>query len=174
MIGYHKPTLPHEDNYVFDMISGILSFGRTSRLYKNIVERGIAISAHSYNGHPGERYDNLFIFSGAPRTPHTAEELEEALYEEVEKLKHEPVEREEFDRVLKLVDAAFVRALQSNSGMAYWLASSEATAGSWRYMLTWREQIHRVQPEDVMRVARTYLTKENRTVGIITKPDNRQ
>jgi predicted Zn-dependent peptidase len=57
--------------------------------------------------------------------------------------------------------------------MANWLASSEATAGSWRYMLTWREQIHRVRPEDVMRVAQTYLSKENRTVGIIVKPDNR-
>ncbi len=173
MIGYHKPTIPHKDNYVFDMISGILSFGRTSRLYKNIVEKGIAISAYSYNGHPGERHDNLFIFAGAPRTPHTAGELEEALYEEIERLKREPVEREEFDRVLNLVDASFVRALQSNSGMAYWLASSEATAGSWRYMLSWREQIHRVQPEDVMRVARTYLSEDNRTVAVIVKPDNR-
>ena len=173
MIGYHKPTLPHEDNYVFDMISGILSYGRTSRLYKNIVDRGIAVSAYSYNGHPGERYDNLFIFAGAPRAPHTTEELEEAFYEEIERLKREPVDKTEFDRVLKLVDAAFVRALQSNSGMANWLASSEATAGSWRYMLTWREQIHKVQPEDVMRVARIYLLEENRTVGVLVKSDQR-
>jgi predicted Zn-dependent peptidase len=54
--------------------------------------------------------------------------------------------------------------------MAYWLASSEATAGSWRYLLTWREEIRRVTPEDVMRAARTYLTEENRTVGTIVKP----
>jgi predicted Zn-dependent peptidase len=170
MIGYHKPTIPHRDNYVFDMISGILSFGRTSRLHRAVVETGIAVSAYSFNGHPGERFDNLFMFTGAPRAPHTTADLEKAMYAEIEKLKNEPVAEEELDRVMKQVDAAFVRALQSNSGMAYWLASSEATAGSWRYLLTWREEIRRVTPEDVMRAARTYLTAENRTVGTIVKP----
>ena len=170
MIGYHKPTATHEDNVVFDMISGILSYGRTSRLHRNIVEKGIAVSAYGFNGHPGERYDNLFIFAGAPRAPYTAEELEEAFYTEIERLKREPVERTEFERVLKLVDAAYVRALQSNSGMAGWLASSEATAGSWRHMLSWREQIHNVRPEDVMRVARNSFSEENRTVGMLVKP----
>jgi predicted Zn-dependent peptidase len=170
MVGYHKPTIPHPDNYVFDMISGILSYGRTSRLYRALVETGIAVSAYSFNGHPGERYHNLFMFTGAPRSPNTTAELEQALYAEIERLKREPVAVEEFERVMKQVDAAFLRALQSNSGMAYWLASSEATAGSWRYLLTWREQIRRVSPEDVMRVARTYLTEENRTVGTIVKP----
>jgi predicted Zn-dependent peptidase len=170
MIGYHKPTIPHRDNYVFDMISGILSFGRTSRLHRALVETGIAVSAYSFNGHPGERFDNLFMFTGAPRAPHTAADLERVIHAEIERLKNEPVDEEEFERVMKQVDAAFVRALQSNSGMAYWLASSEATAGSWRYLLTWREEIRRVTPEDVMRAARTYLTEENRTVGTIVKP----
>jgi predicted Zn-dependent peptidase len=167
VIGYHKPTIPHSDNFVFDMIGGILSYGRTSRLYRNIVEKGLALSAYSFNGHPGERYDNLFIFAGSPRAPHTTEELEMAFYEEIERLKHEPVEPSEFERVLKLIDAAFVRALQSNSGMAGWLASSEATAGSWRYMLTWRDEIRKVKPEDVVRVAQSYFTEENRTVGTL-------
>ena len=171
MIGYHKPALDDTDNVVFDMISGILSYGRTSRLYKNIVERGIALSAYGFNGHPGERYDNLFIFAGSPRAPHTSDELENAFYEEIERLKHEPVDKAEFERVLKLVDAAFVRALQSNSGMASWLASSEATTGSWRSMITWREEIRRVQPEDVMRVASTYFTENNRTVGTLVKTE---
>jgi predicted Zn-dependent peptidase len=169
MIGYHKPAVPHSDNYVFDMIGGILSYGRTSRLYRNIVEEGLALSAYGFNGYPGERYDNLFIFAGSPRSPHTTEELEEAIYGEIEKLKQEPVETAEFERVLKLIDAGFVRALQSNSGMAGWLASSEATAGSWRYMLTWRDEIRKVKPEDVMRVAQTYFTEENRTVGALVR-----
>jgi len=170
MIGYHKPTIPHRDNYVFDMISGILSGGRTSRLYRAAVESGIAVSAYSFNGHPGERFDNLFMFAGAPQAPHTTGELEEVIYRELELLKREPVSREEFDRVLKQVDAAFIRALQSNSGMAHWLAFSEATAGSWRYLLTWQNRIRTVTPADVMRVAKTYFTEENRTVGSIVKP----
>ena len=66
MIGYHKPTIPHFDDYVLDMISAILSDGRTSRFYKNIVEEGIAVSANSINGYPGARYDNLFVVNGTP------------------------------------------------------------------------------------------------------------
>jgi predicted Zn-dependent peptidase len=171
MIGYHKPALHHDDSYVFDMMSSILSGGRTSRLYRSLVQTGIALSANSFNGHPGERFGNLFMFTAAPRAPHTVEDVEEAINGEIERLKREPVTQEEFDRVLKQVDAAFIRALQSNRGMAYWLASSEATAGSWRYLLTWRDRIHEVTPDDVIRVARTYLRDENRTVGTLVKPE---
>ena len=66
MIGYRKPTIPHFDDYVLDMISAILSDGRTSRFYKNIVEEGTAVSVNSINGYPGARYDNLFFLSGTP------------------------------------------------------------------------------------------------------------
>ena len=61
MIGYHKPTLPHFDDYVLDDISAILSDGRTSRFYKNIVEEGIAVSANSINGYPRGRVTIIFL-----------------------------------------------------------------------------------------------------------------
>ena len=67
MIGFHKPTVPHFDDYVLDMISAILSDGRTSRFYKNIVEKSIAVSANSINGYPGARYDNLCSSSMLPQ-----------------------------------------------------------------------------------------------------------
>ena len=169
MIGYHKPTIPNFDDYVLDMISAILSDGRTSRFYKNIVEEGIAVSANSINGYPGARYDNLFVINGTPRSPNTTLDVEEAIYAELEKLKTEPVAEKEFKRILKQIDAGFIRNLSSNAGMANQLAFYEGIAGDWRYILGWRENMYKITPEDIMRVAKTYFTKSNRTVGTLVK-----
>ena len=171
MIGYHKPTVPHFDDYVFDMISAILSDGRTSRFYKNIVEQSIAVSANAINGYPGGRYDNLFVISATPRSPNTTADVEAAIYAELERLKTEPVEEKEFKRILKQVDASFIRGLSSNAGMARQLTYYEALAGDWRYILGWRENMYKITPEDIMKVANTYLTKSNRTVATLVKKE---
>ena len=169
MIGYHKPTVPHFDDYVLDFISAILSDGRTSRFYKNIVEEGIAVSVNSINGYPGARYDNLFVVNSTPRSPHTPLDVEEAIYAELERLKTEPVAEKEFKRILKQIDAGFIRNLSSNAGMAQQLAFYEGIAGDWRYILGWRENMYKITPEDIMKVASTYFTKSNRTVGTLVK-----
>ena len=171
MIGYHKPTIPHFDDYVFDMISAILSDGRTSRFYKNIVEKSIAVSANAINGYPGGRYDNLFVISATPRSPNTTADVEEAIYAELERLKTEPVKEKEFKRILKQVDASFIRGLSSNAGMARQLTYYEALAGDWRYILGWRENMYKITPEDIMKVANTYFTKSNRTVATLVKKE---
>ena len=171
MIGYHKPTLPHFDDYVLDMIQSILSDGRTSRFYKNIVEEGIAISVDAANGYPGARYDNLFFIDASPRSPHTTADVEEAIYAELEKLKTEPVAEKEFKRILKQVDAGFIRNLSSNAGMAQQLAYFAGVTGDWRYILGWRENMYKITPEDIMKVAKTYFTKSNRTVGTLVKKE---
>ncbi|MCH8294035.1 insulinase family protein [Candidatus Poribacteria bacterium] len=169
MIGYHKPTAPHFDDYVLDIISAVLSQGRTSRLYKKLIETGLAVSMDTTNGTPGARYNNLFVINGAPLAPNTTADFEGAVYEELEKLKIEPVSEKEFKRILKQVDARFIRDLSSNSGLAWQLASFEAFAGTWRYLVEWRETVHKITPEDIMRVAKTYFTKSNRTVATLVK-----
>ena len=171
MIGFHKPTIPHFDDYVLDMISAILSDGRTSRFYKNIVEESIAVSANSINGYPGARYDNLFVVSATPRSPNTTADVEEAIYAQLEKLKTEPVAEKEFKRILKQIDASFIRALSSNAGMANQLAFYEGIAGDWRYILNWRKKMYEITPDDIMRVAQTYFKKSNRTVATLVKKE---
>ena len=171
MIGFHKPTIPHFDDYVLDMISAILSDGRTARFYKNIVETGIAVSVNSINGYPGARYNNLFVLNATPRSPNTTEDVESAIYAELEKLKAEPVAEKEFKRILKQIDAGFVRALSSNAGMANQLAFYEGIAGDWRYILNWRKKMYEITTDDIMRVAQTYFTKSNRTVATLVKKE---
>ncbi len=171
MIGFHKPTIPHFDDYVLDMISAILSDGRTSRFYKNIVETGIAVSVDSINGYPGARYDNLFVVTATPRSPNTTTDVENAIYSQLDKLKTEPVEEKEFKRILKQIDAGFIRALSSNAGMANQLAFYEGIAGDWRYILDWRKKMYEITTDDIMRVANTYFVKSNRTVATLVKKE---
>lgn len=170
VIGYHKPSLDHPDDPVFDVIDSLLSLGRTSRLYKKLVEeKKIAIGAGSNSGTPGARYPSLFTVSATPRAPHTTAEVEEALYEELERLKNEPPTEKEMEKVITNMDAGLVRSLRSNSGLASQLAYFQAVAGDWRYVLRNRDKIMKVTGEDVMRVARTYFTKKNRTVATLVK-----
>ena len=61
LIGFHKPTLPDPDDYVFDVIDMLLSQGRTSRLYKSLVVEKQLVSEISVFSAPGSRYPNLFV-----------------------------------------------------------------------------------------------------------------
>ena len=165
-IGYHKPTLPSFDDFVFDMISGLLSSGRTSRLYKSLVEdQQVVVGVDTSNGWPGARYDNLFVVQATPRHPNTPGEVEEAIYAELERLMSEPISEHELQKVRNQMEAGFVRGLNSNEGMASQLGYFESMAGSWKYVLTFLDTLGTITEDDVHRVASQYLTKQNRTVA---------
>ncbi|HAP67595.1 MAG TPA: insulinase family protein [Nitrospinae bacterium] len=173
IIGYHKPTLPHYDDYVFDVIDFILGSGRTSRLYKKMVEeKRIAISVSTFSM-PGSRYSNLFIFNGVPRAPHTVKELEDAFFEEIERLKNEPVSAKELEKVINHLEAHHIRQLGSNRGMSDTLAYYQTVAGDWKYMMTHIDNIRKITPEDVMNTAKKYLIKNNRTVAVLVKKEGK-
>lgn len=173
MIGYHKPNLHHADDAVFDVIDSLLSMGRTARLYKKLViEKKIAVSVSSSSGVPGARFANLFTFSATPRAPHTTQEVEAAIYEEIERLIAEGPTKEELQKVITNIDASLIRSLRSNSGLASQLAYFETVAGDWRYTLRNRDAIVKVTAEDVKRVADTYFKKKNRTVVTLVQQEN--
>ena len=168
MIGYHKPTLPTFEDYVFDLIDGLLTTGRTSRLYRRLVEeRQVAVGVATVNGYPGGRYPNLFTISATPRAPHTAAEVEAEIDAELARLAAEPAAPEEIARVKNQLRADLVRGLQSNEGLASTLAYYETLAGDWRYLTTHLAKLETITPADIQAVAAKYLRRENRTVAVI-------
>ena len=169
IIGFHKPAINTPDDYVFDVISMILGNGRTSRFHKKLViEKQIATDIGVFDA-PGSRYPNLFIVSANPRAPHGVKEIEEAVEAELDLLKTTPVAERDLQRILNKIEYEEARRMGTNGGLARNLTEFEATAGSWRYMTEHRARIAKVTPADIMRVASTYFTRENRTVGFITK-----
>lgn len=168
IIGYRKPALPAYDDYVFDLIETMLTNGRVSRLYRTLVEeKSIAENVHSTNGMPGSRYDNLFTIYAAPRHPHSLAELEQSLLCELEKLKKEPVETRELERVKNTMKADFIRSLDSNTTLAGMLSYFETVTGDWRYMIHHTQIIDRISRDDILRVARKYFTDNNRTIATL-------
>jgi len=170
LIGYHKPAIGHADDVVFDALEAILSEGVTSRLYHRLVrEKRLAAAVSADSGFPGVVAPNLFMISATPLAPHTTAEVEAAVYEELERLQTEPVSARELEKVLNNLDADLVRGLRSNSGLAGQLAYFQTVAKDWRYLLTVRERIAAVTPQDIQRVARLYFTKTNRTVATLVR-----
>jgi predicted Zn-dependent peptidase len=153
---------------VYDIITGILSEGRTSRLYKSLVEqKQVALNAVGFSGFPGDKYPNLVIFYGLTAPGHSLEEVANGLEEEITKLKTEPVLESEIDRVKTIAKANMLRTLDSNSGMARLLAEYQGKTGDWRNLFEQLEAIEKVTAADVQRVAQSTFTAENKTIGKI-------
>ncbi|MBN1884275.1 MAG: insulinase family protein [Candidatus Krumholzibacteriota bacterium] len=166
MLAWHKPSHPDPDEVVFDVITEILASGRTSRLYTSIYEKQeLTADPPNCSTGPGNRYDNLVIVSAEPRAPHTIEEVEAAIVAEIDRLKTEPVTERELQRIKNQIDAQTIRQLGSNLGIAFQVLFGELYLGDYRKIFDRYERIKEVTAEDVMRVAGTYFTERNRTVG---------
>ncbi|MTJ51261.1 insulinase family protein [Anabaena sp. UHCC 0253] len=164
--GYHRPAVTHPDNAVYELMGSLLSDGRTSRLYKSLVEKqSLALNAQGYSGFPGDKYPNLMFFYALTSPGKTVDEVAIALREEIEKLKIEPVSAVELARLKTQARAGLLRTLDSNMGMAQQLLEYEVKTGSWRNLFQQLEKIAAVTPEDIQRVAKTTFTPENRIVG---------
>jgi len=164
--GYHRPALTDPDNAVYDIISALLSDGRTSRLYRSLVEeQQVALAAEGFSGFPGNKYPNLVLFYAMTAPGRKLDEVGQALRAEIERLKQEPVAAAELERVKIQARANLLRTLRSDTGMARLLAEYQAKTGDWRNLFAQLEAIATVTPEDVQRVARETFTPANRTIG---------
>jgi len=170
-IVWHIPAAGHPDLPALDLLSDILSLGRTSRFNKTIVEQKQLASSVSASS-AFARYPELFHVSGVPMKGHSTEELELAIYEEIEKLKNEPVSAWELEKVKNQFDKAMIQSVNSNMGMCWRLSSNEAVMGTWQYLNKYWTDIKQVTAEDIQRVARQYLVESNRTVATIVKPSD--
>lgn len=171
--GYHRPAVTDPDNAVYSIIDGILTSGRTARLYKSLVEeQQIALDIGSSNGFPGDKFANMLLLYALTAPGHTVEEIAAVLDDELTRLKTEPVAEEDLDRVKTQTRASLLRTLSSNQGMASLLAEFEVKTGSWRNVFEELSAIEAVTADDVLRVAQATFTPENRTVGrLLSKTD---
>jgi predicted Zn-dependent peptidase len=164
--GYHRPAFNHPDQVVYEAITSILGDGRTSRLYKSLVEQQqVALAAEGLNGYPGDKHPNLMLFYALTAPGHTVDEVAEALRTEIERLKTEPVSAEELERVKNQAKANLLRSLDSNMGMAFALVEYEVKTGSWKNLFQQLEAIEQITPADIQRVAQATFRPENRTEG---------
>jgi predicted Zn-dependent peptidase len=164
--GYQRPAITHPDNAVYQMISSLLSGGRTARLYRSLIEQQqLALNVNASNSFPGDRYSNLMLIYALTAPGHTVDEVATALRAEIDRLKTEPVSATELDRIKTQARAGLLQVLSSNEGMASLLPEYEAKTGSWRNLFRELKAIEAVTAADVQRVAQDLFQPQNLTVG---------
>jgi len=166
-IAFHKMAMTHSDQPVFDVLAQILSSGRTSRLYRKLVEE-LQIAVDVWSGDLESKYPDLYFVFVEPRAPHTVEEVEAVVYAELDRFKKEPVSDWELQKAKNRLEANFIASLESNDGLAARIGFYEMI-DNWRLINTVLDRWKAVSAEDICRVAATYFTKSNRTVGFIEK-----
>src|SRR5574337_511817 len=165
-MGYHVPNLKHPDNFALEVLAYILSGGKSARMYKSLVyEKQLALFAGG--GYDRESIDpNLFQLYASVMPSKTAEEVEQALTAEIERVKNEPIPDRELQKAKNQIEAGFLFGQDSVFSLARQLAEYEIVAG-WRAWEAYLPGIRAVTAADLQRVAKTYLTPENRTVAVL-------
>ena len=166
VMGYHVPNLREPDSYVLEVIATILSGGKSSRFYQSLVrEKRLVLSADADHSLIS-RDPSLFYLSADLLPNKDVAEVEKALDQEIERLKKEPVEERELEKVKNQLEAAFIFGQDSIFNQAMLLAQHEI-ALSWKAIDDYIPSIRKVTPEDIQRVAKKYLIPDNRTAGIL-------
>lgn len=171
-VGYHAAAPPSEDIFALDVFQMILAQGESSRLYKKLVyEEQAAVSLSAI--YPWMRDPSLFTIYVTMKPNWDHEWVEELIYEEIDRFKKTPVSEQELRKAKNILQALFVRDLESNSGKADKIGTYELLFGDWTMMLTALEKYEAVTQEDVARVARDYFWDRNRSV-VLMKPEGSQ
>ncbi|MFN0169022.1 MAG: M16 family metallopeptidase [Bryobacteraceae bacterium] len=168
MIAYKRTDQLHPDDIVFDVISLILSSGRTGTLYKLLVrDRKTALAAVAAPTFPGGRYPCLFAFLIAPTPGHTLDENEKLFEQVLRELKDKPVDDATMRRVKIKARASLLRRLDGNEGLAQLMTLFHTSYGDWRRMFTVLDDLDRVTAADVERVAKKYFVDTGKTVAML-------
>jgi predicted Zn-dependent peptidase len=166
---WHAPPTGHRDGEALDVLGGILSGGRSSRLYRSLVyEAQQALSAH---GSYWELVDaGSFQAFVSVRPDASIERAEALLFAEVERLKREPASSAELEKAKRQLEVSLVNGLATHHALAARIARDYVTFGRVRPLDERLERIQAVTAADVQRVARTYLVDEQRSVVRVVPP----
>jgi zinc protease len=159
---YHTPAALHPDQAPLDVLSQVLGAPQTGRLYKALVDTKKAVAAGF-----GSRsmHDPGFAMAYAQLKPdQSIDDVQQILLKTVEGLADQPPTQEEVDRAKSRILKNDELLLTNTQSVALNLGGY-AGDGAWRVFFLNRDEIAKVTPADVTRVAKAYLKSSNRTLG---------
>ncbi len=175
ILAHHVPNSTHPDFIPLTILDSLLTgpsnlnvFGggvsnKTSRLYRALVEGDLAVTVHGGVGATIDPF--LYIITCIVRPEKTAEQVLGRIEEEIKRLQDSPPPVDEIQRASKQARALFAYGSESISNQAFWMGFSEMFA-TYDWYLTILDNLAKVTPEDVQRVAQEYLLPRNRVVGV--------
>jgi predicted Zn-dependent peptidase len=164
-IAYSIPNFEHEDQVVLSAIAEILSSGKSSRLQRELVHRKeLANQVFGYNMEL--RDPGIFLFLAMANPGVDALKLEKAIHEEIDRLKKGDVTVDELDKVRLNTKVDFMHELESSSATAD-LFGGYLARGSLEPLLEYEDNLDKITPEDIVRVARKYFDDTKSTTIIM-------
>jgi predicted Zn-dependent peptidase len=163
---WHTVPFGHGDSYPLQVLAQLLST-RTGRLYKGLV-LGSGVATDVFARQESRKWAGLFNAGGEAREGRRPEDVEQAIFAELERLKKESVPAAELQKVKNNFAAAEYRRLSSNFPVLVQLIQTDGR-GRWQEVNEAGAKIQAVMAADVQRVANRYFTKENRAVAVYTR-----
>jgi zinc protease len=166
---WHIPELRHPDVPVLDVLSVLLGSGRSSRLYQQVRERqGVVHHVDAWTYNPGST-GLLGMSAVVDADKFTA--ARDAMLAEIEKIKSMSVSADEVQKAAKQFISATLSARKTMEGQAQNLGGNWLVANDLNFSERYLAAIKNVSHADVQRVARHYLTAENRTLYVLLPSD---
>jgi zinc protease len=169
MVGYHVPNYSHPDSYALAVLAGLLAEGRSARLYRTLVyERQIALEAGGDYTALSADPPLLYVYGMAHPTTAVAD-LERAFLDEIERLKTAPPGERELTKAKNQIEAQFLLGQDSSFYRGMQVGMAETVGAGKAYLANFVANVRKVSAEDVVRVAKTYLIEDARTVGTLIR-----
>ena len=160
---YPIPDAQHTDIPALEILDSILSAGRNSRFYPALIESGLATNAHAYVAALMDSgWYNISVTAAAGQLTEIGQVVEEALAQ----LRNQPITPEELERAKTQLKAGYILSNREIENQASQLAYNQIVTGDHCFSDRYLTGIEAVRPEDVLRVAQTYLIPSQRTVGV--------
>ncbi len=161
-IGFKSPPGLHEDTYSMLVLNSILTNGKTSRLYKKLIDANKAVSVFTW--YAPFKDAGLFPIYARLTEGVTHEEVEKIILDEIENIKSKGVSKEEVDRAISKIiaqttfgrDGSFAIASQINEAIA---------KGDWTYYVNYLDNIKSVTAESVQTVVQNYFVEDKSVTG---------
>lgn len=160
---YRGPVQGTPDYYAFQVLSGILSGGASSRMHRNLIdekELALQVASIPLSMEKVGAYINLGIVN-AGVSPQT---LQKGIDQEIEKIKDTLVGKHEFQKVMNQIETDYIGKVETQLGIAEQLANYEVYFGNANLINTELKRYKKVTPKDVKRVANKYLNNDNRII----------
>ena len=163
MLGYRIPPYTEADFYAIDMLGYVLSNGQSSRLNKKLVEEdqsAIQVFAFPFPLEDG----GLFVTFAIANAGKQLSDMEGPIDSEIARLQTELISDSEYEKIMNQIENDFVSSNGRISGIAESLSDYYLYYGDANLINTEIELYKKVTKEDIMRVAKKYLVKDNRVV----------
>ena len=166
-IAFHIPNFQSPDQVALSAISELLSSGKSSWLYKDLIdEKKMVNQIYAYN--MDTKDPGIFLFLAVANPGVRAEDIEKEIWSQIEKLKSGKIAKEELEKIKINTKADFIYSMENSSNLSE-LFGGYYAKGDITPLLEYEENIDKLKVETIQEVAKKYFTKKNSTTVILRK-----